>query len=123
MLETENKKNEDKLGRSEKNTEHQKERNDTLTAAMKRYIKEINSLRSSQRDVFKSSHQFHKDTMNLINKTALAKQQDIGEKFEVRTEENTKKQIANELLQKLEDLNLMQILGVTKQQDRFLQSV
>jgi hypothetical protein len=36
--------------------------------------------------------------MNLINKTALAKQQDIGEKFEVRTEENTKKQIANELL-------------------------
>lgn len=61
--------------------------------------------------------------MNLINQTALAKQQDIGEKFEVRTEENTKKQIANELKQKLEDLNLMQILGSTNAQEKICQTL
>jgi hypothetical protein len=55
-LETENSDLKQKLTRSDENTAHQKERNKTLQEAIKRYIKEINSLRSSQRDVFKSSH-------------------------------------------------------------------
>jgi hypothetical protein len=89
-LQTENCDHKQKLNRSEENTLREKERIKTLSFVMKRYIKEINILRNSQRVVFQSSHQFHKETMNLINQTALAKQQDINDKFEAITEKNTK---------------------------------
>ena len=57
----------EKLTRSKSSNESEIQKNITLTKGTKNYIDQINTLRKEQRDVFKESHDFLKNIMNLIN--------------------------------------------------------
>ena len=77
-----------KLVRSQSNIEQEKKRVEELTNVIKKYVKEISDLRKSQRKVFKDSHEFHKKTLESINRLMLAKKQDISGEFEQKEKSN-----------------------------------
>ena len=64
-----------------KEKKREKKRVEELTKLIKKYVKEISDLRKSQRKVFKDTHEFHKKTMESINRLKFAQIQDISGEF------------------------------------------